>query len=154
MTKQKPKGSKRTIELIHPGDGSPLEITLKVIVEQQGILPTTKLANFLEETLDESECPSNIFTYAIATNNATVLSFSLDGYTKNNPGDSGEFTTCIDDATDEPKVHIIAMGKVDNPGGTATLQITFLGKPLFVTPKPFSLLNHGILMFNQLVKLP
>jgi len=153
MAKQKPKGLKKTFTLIQPADGSPIEITLKVIAEQP-ILNTKKLANFLEETLEESECPENKFTYTIATNNATILSLSLESFTKNNPGNSGEFTVCIDDATDEPKVHVIAMGKVDNPGGTANLQITFLGKPVFTAPSPFTLLNHGILMFNQLVKLP
>lgn len=102
----------------------------------------------------ESECPENKFAYSIVKTSAKILSFSLEGFTKENPGDSGEFTVCIDDATDDPKVTIIAMGRVDFPGGTATLQVTFLGKPLFTSPKSFTLLDHGILMFNEIVKLP
>jgi|GEM_PF-2209862 len=154
MAKSKPKVLKKTISINHPGDLSPLEITLKVNFEPEPAPVEFKSVNFIQQISADSECPDNKFTYSIVTDNATILFFSLEGYQKNNPGNSGEFTACIDDATDLPKVHIVAMGRIDNPGGTATLQVTFKQKPLFSSPKAFKLMSNGILMINALVQLP
>ncbi|MBL4678937.1 MAG: hypothetical protein JKY70_22510 [Mucilaginibacter sp.] len=100
------------------------------------------------------ECPDNKFSYSLNAVNATVLSLKVEDWSENSPGASGDFTTCINDASASPKVRVIGLAQVDNPGGHVSLGLKFLSNEVFTTPKEFTLAGDGFLKLDVSAKLP
>jgi hypothetical protein len=134
----------------------PIKITVEVIIRneyraiQKGYDPS--VSN--DVMLGGGNCPDNKFSYSFEKENASVLSLSVEEFEKDNPGNSGEFTTCINDASPEPKVRVIGLAKENNAGGRVALTLKFLGKDVFTSPKEFLQGANGFLKLNTLVKLP
>src|SRR5687768_14685079 len=94
----------------------PVKVTIEVIIRQEAPLTPPRSRFQLAEAIGGG-CPENKFTYAFDKENASVLSLIVEEFEKDSPGDSGEFTTCINDASPEPKVRVIGLAKENLPGG-------------------------------------
>lgn len=129
-----------------------LDIVVRVRQERHFLAKANLLLT--DSALGGSGCPDNKFSYSFEKENASVLSLSVEEFDKVNPGGSGDFTTCINDASPEPKVRVICLAKEDNPGGRVTLTLKFLGKDVFSSPKELERGEHGFLKLNTLAKLP
>jgi hypothetical protein len=137
---------------------TPIKITIEldiVVSVRQELYSTTK-RNLLStrSTLGGSGCPDNKFSYVFHMENASVLSIAVEDFDQNNPEKFGKFTTCINDASPEPKVRIICLAKEDNPGGRVALELKFRDKDVFSSPMEFEHGDHGFLKLNTLAKLP
>lgn len=153
MAKQARKSTRTATPLVVIPE-IPIRITVEVIVRHE--YPPQPKTNRLRDTseADGAGCPENKFSYSFEKDNASVLSLSIEEFKKDNPGDSGDFTTCINDASPEPKIRVIGLAKENNPGGRVALTLKFLGKDVFSPAKEFVLGEHGFLKLNTLVKLP
>ena len=133
----------------------PVRVTVEVIVRHEQLTPSQINRSQIANAAGGAEgCPENKFSYSFEKENASVLSLSVEEFDKDNPGDLGEFTTCINDASPEPKVRVIGMAEENNAGGRVALTLKFLGKDVFSSPKEFELGEHGFLKLNTLAKLP
>lgn len=141
---------------INPKTPNRITIELDIVVRVRQEQQSERKVNLLltDSVLDGSGCPDNKFSYSFDKENASVLSLSVEEFDKDNPEDSGDFTTCINDASPEPKVRVICLAKEDNPGGRVALTLKFLGKDVFSSPKELELGEHGFLKLNILAKLP
>ncbi len=132
----------------------PVRITVEVVIRHEyPTQPRTHLLHSMSEAA-EAGCPENKFSYSFDKANASVLSLIVEEFEKDNPEDSGEFTTCINDPAASPRVMVIGLAKEDNAGGRVALTLKFRGKDLFTTPKEFTRTSNGFLKFNELVKIP
>lgn len=100
------------------------------------------------------DCPDNVFNFSFDRENAKVLYFSVEKHEISQPPDSGNFTTCITDASDKPSIIVAAMAKEQAPGGRVALQLSFRGKPVFSSPREFAKGENGFLNLNVSAKLP
>ena len=128
-----------------------IELDIVVRVRQETQLATNANLLLTGSALGGSECPDDKFSYFFDTNNANVLSLRVQGFKKDNPGDSGDFTTCIPDAN---KFLVLALGQERNGGGRVALTLKYLGKDVFSSPQELHLGEHGFLVLNTLAKLP
>lgn len=132
----------------------PVRVTVEVIVRHE--YPAQyKPNNFqLAEKAKKLGCPDNKFSYSFEKENASVLFLMVEEFEEDNPNDSAEFTTCINDASPEPKIRVIGLAKENNAGGRVAITLKFLGKNVFSSPKEFILSENGFLKLNILTKLP
>lgn len=133
----------------------PIRITVEVIIRQEsgtGIPAVQR--TFAEKAAYGNECPDNKFSYTITQEQASVTLLGVEAYSTDNPGESGSFTTCVNDPHPEPQVRVIAWGIEQNPGGRAALNLKFNGKNLTPSPIEFEHGSGGILSIHQLIKLP
>ncbi|MBK9719497.1 MAG: hypothetical protein IPO85_18670 [Saprospiraceae bacterium] len=134
---------------------APVRITIEldIVVHVRKEQHSGAKANFLlaEEALGGSDCPEDKFTYSFETDNAKVLSLTVEGFKKDNPGNSGDFTTCIADAN---RFRVMVFANELNPGGRAALTLKYLGKDVFSSPKELELGENSFLILNTLAKLP
>lgn len=126
----------------------------KGIVKKKHSFQSVSLQNLKNEAVGGSGCPDNKFAYAFETENASVLFLKVEDFEVNNPDESDDFTTCINDASPAPKIRVVGLAKVNNPGGRVALTLKFLGKDVFSSPKEFTLTDNGFLKLDTLVKLP
>lgn len=131
----------------------PIRVTVDVNINYQGV-PTMVQLSSAEDGGGADDCPNNKFSYTIDAQNATVLSISVESKDVDNPGTSGNFTACINDASPSPKVRVLGLATENNSGGTVALTLKFLGKDVFVPAKDFTNMGNGFLKLNILTKLP
>lgn len=141
---------------IKPEKPTRIAIELDIVVRvRQELSPQANTHLLLSDNaIGGVGCPDNKFSYAFEKENASLLSLTVEEFDKDNPGDSGDFTTCINDASSEPRVRVIGLAKRDNAGGRVALKLKFLGKDVFASPKEFELGENGFLKLNTLVRLP
>ena len=154
MAKQTRKSSKEESGISSIVPEIPVRVTIEVIVRHEYPLQLKTNNLYLAGEAGGAGCPDNKFTYSFERENASVLSLIVEEFDKDNPDDSGEFTTCIYDPNPVPKVRIIGLAKEDNVGGRVALTIKFLGKDIFTKPKEFTRAANGFLKLHELVKLP
>ncbi|WP_247237215.1 hypothetical protein [Telluribacter sp. SYSU D00476] len=154
MAKQTPKTSKSKEVTALSIPEIPIKITVEIIVRQESIVQPRLNRFHSLDAAGGAGCPDNKFSYSFDTQNASVLSLIVEEFEKDNPDGSGEFTTCINDPSPEPKVRIIGLAKEDNAGGRVALSLKFLGKDIFSSPKEFTHGGNGFLKLNVLEKLP
>lgn len=134
----------------------PIKVTVEIIIKHE--YASASLQKNLMIAADAAggagNCPDNRFSYSFEKENATVLSLIVEEFEKDNPGDSGEFTTCINDASPQPKIRVIALAKENSPGGRVALSLKFLGKDVFSSPKEFSAAPGGFLKLIESPKVP
>ena len=153
MAKEKTKRTTQITSLSIPA--IPIKITFEVIIrdERESGKENT---GFLEKALPEAttNCPDNQFHYSFETDGATPLFLKIEAFEKNKPGSQGDFTTCINDISNDPEIAVIALARRDHPGGRAELTLKFLGKDVFSSPKELTYGANGLLGINETVKLP
>lgn len=102
---------------------------------------------------EQRTCPDDKFNYSFECYNAVPHSLKVGRFESNAPGISGEFTSCVDDINEPPKIFIIAKAIPTVPGGSATLTMKYKGSLIGGFPKNLKLDNTGLLSIAEEVVL-
>jgi hypothetical protein len=144
----------------------PIRIVVEVVIRNETTLQEKSIAKSLtpfdvSDALElGGDCPDNKFTYSFDTkkgevdHSAIIHSLKVEAFEKFSPGDSGKFTTCINDISEEPSIRVTVFASENMPGGRASLQLKFNGRDVFSPERELNKMPGGNLGFSELVKLP
>lgn len=154
MSKQKKEPKDPSVKILTPDKENTVKIIIEVVVKQEKS-ESAPIKALLPDASGGGECPSNKFTYSFSTKNSTVLAMTVEGVTLKNPGENGEFTACVNDASPKPKIMVSALAKSTGPGATASLSMTLNGKTISIDPDDFSdPSDNGLMVLDTKPTLP
>ncbi len=103
-----------------------------------------------------NECPDNKFTYSFDKTNAAINKLVVEKFNSgDNPAVSGDFTSCIDDLSNPPKIRVTTFAtKTADVQSFASLTLKFNGKDVYSPTRILDDQGNGMLGFSELVNLP